>query len=250
MPALAKTAICACQKMFLPPLAFSKPGVILIPLEVYMVNSPSRPNVRPVDPPPLGRPARTPFLCPLPASTPRAGRGRPRHRSLAVGRSMLVVGCFGNQPSIKAKNPAIKANRASSRQMPFFRQPTRWMGRTGWRMVKTCAKVLPLPSNGEGRGEGVRHHQSIPFCSPAQPIKAKNPAIKPYQGISRQTMIIFKSIPQSPLRAPVTGCWAFTVGCWMFPLPGIPPMRLRLCAFALTSPNSSKNRLANPALPW
>ncbi len=33
-----------------PPLAFSKPGVIFIPLEVYMVNSPSRPSSRPDDP--------------------------------------------------------------------------------------------------------------------------------------------------------------------------------------------------------
>jgi len=46
------------SKKLLPPLAFSKPGAILAPLEVYMVNSPSRPNVRPVAPPPFGRPVR------------------------------------------------------------------------------------------------------------------------------------------------------------------------------------------------
>ena len=33
-----------------PPLAFLKPGAILIPLEVYLVNSPSRPNSRPACP--------------------------------------------------------------------------------------------------------------------------------------------------------------------------------------------------------
>ena len=42
-------------------------------LEVYMVNSPSRPNVRPVDPPPLGASVRHPFLLPPPA--PRPARG-------------------------------------------------------------------------------------------------------------------------------------------------------------------------------
>ena len=41
---------------------------------------------------------------------------------------------------------------------------------------------------GEGRGEGERHHQSIPFCSHTQPIKPKTPAIKADQASSRQTM--------------------------------------------------------------
>jgi len=53
-----------CQKKLLPPLAFSKPSVIFIPLKVYMVNSPSRQNLRPVAPPPLGRPVRHSFSLP------------------------------------------------------------------------------------------------------------------------------------------------------------------------------------------
>ena len=66
-------------KPFLP-LAFSKPGAILIPLEVYMVNFPSRPNSRPFDPPVLAergsvsrrqviRPAGTAIV-----SRPQSGR--------------------------------------------------------------------------------------------------------------------------------------------------------------------------------
>ena len=119
MPALAKTAIYVCQKMFLPPLAFSKPGVILIPLEVYMVNSPSRPMLRPVAPPPLGRPVRPPLPLPHPCTRPARG---------GDSRS-LDVGCFVNQPPIKAKTPAIVPNQASSRQTRKFpSHPTSRLG--------------------------------------------------------------------------------------------------------------------------
>ena len=67
------------SKKFRSPLAFSKPGAILAPLEVYMVNSPSRPNVRPVAPPPLGRPVRHSSSLPHAGLRLRAGWGRPRH---------------------------------------------------------------------------------------------------------------------------------------------------------------------------
>ena len=95
-------------------------------------------------------------------------------------------------PPIKAKPPAIKANQASSRQTPFFQtspsEPTRWMGRTGWRMVKSCTQEKSSPG-GEETGEGERHHQSIP-CAYPQPIKAKTPVIVRNQASSRQTMKI------------------------------------------------------------
>ncbi len=90
----------------------------------------------------------------------------------------------GKTPCNRASSRQIKANAVFSNS-PTFGQPTRWMGRTGSRKVETCAKVLPL-RGGEGRGEGERHHQSIPVCSHTQPIKAKTPAIKANQASSRQ----------------------------------------------------------------
>ena len=81
------------------------------------------------------------------------------------------------QGSIKAKTPAIKANRASSRQTPknespLFGQSTRWMGRTGIRQVKTCTKENSSPG-GEDTGEGERHHQSVPFCASRRQSRQK-----------------------------------------------------------------------------
>ena len=75
-----------------------------------MVNFPSRPNLRPVDPPPLGASVR--HACSLPHPGPR-----PRASALDACRAVVGrrrIGCFGNKPSIKAKTPAIVPNQGSS----------------------------------------------------------------------------------------------------------------------------------------
>ena len=77
-----------------------------------MVNFPSRPNLRPVDPHPLASPSGTALLCPIPAPAPR----------VSMGVRCWLLDVFGNQPSIEAKTPAIVHNQASSRQtvkIPF-----------------------------------------------------------------------------------------------------------------------------------
>ena len=93
-------------------------------------------------------------------------------------------------PPIKAKTPAIKANRASSRQTPFFKPPSIW-------------RTHPLdgadrPANGQNVYQGeilswgkqvrasVTTNQS-PIALP-RAIKAKTPVIVHDQGKSRQTM--------------------------------------------------------------
>ena len=138
-----------------PPLAFLKPGAILIPLEVYLVNSPSRPNSRPA--------------CPLfPAE-----RGSVSRRNLARPAGMIIE---TRTPSVRrislrftAPHPvssialhrqggAVRLLPSSSPQPPF-------------------AVDLLLPS---------RHHQAS--------IKAKTPAIVHNQGISRLTVKINKGI--------------------------------------------------------
>ena len=75
-----------------------------------MVISPSRPDLRPVAPPPLGGSVRHHLPLPHPGSHPHAGRGQPRHR----------FPHFHN-PISEIQNPCpipppIKAHRASSRQ--------------------------------------------------------------------------------------------------------------------------------------
>ena len=96
-------SFCHSVKKSSPALAFKKPSAILIPLEVYMVNSPSRPNSRPVAPPdlvecggmtplwhretclPIERPARSaPLLCDLTASVRVRGGDGPVPTLVAV----------------------------------------------------------------------------------------------------------------------------------------------------------------------
>ena len=169
-------------KKILPrPLPFLKNRAILPPLEVYMVNSPSWPNLRllappalvdcggmtplwhretclPVHRPPVPNQTKSDHAHPLPARCSRGG--------FPDLRNPESVSHF---PPIKAKTPVIVHNQGISRQTPknespLFGQSTRWMGRTGIRQVKTCTKENSSPG-GEDTGEGERHHQSVPFCA-------------------------------------------------------------------------------------
>ncbi len=171
-------------------------------LEGYMVISPSRPDLCPVDPPLLGGSVRYRLSLPHPGTHPRMGRGRPRHR----------FPHFHN-PISEIQNPCpipppIKAHRASSRQTRNI--PWHPASRPGtapsvsirvhlrsnspfafWRLAR-----FPLPI------VGIREPRPIP------------PAINPHQGISRH-----------PQKTPVPlDAWSLEVGIWSFPAPS--PLRL------------------------
>ena len=74
-----------------------------------MVNFPSRPNLRPVDPPPSGASVRHNCSLPLPAPRPRAGWGRPRHHfSLLVRPEIRDAKSETRYPN-QAKNPSNRA---------------------------------------------------------------------------------------------------------------------------------------------
>ena len=183
-----------------------------------MVNSPSRPNSRPVDPPalvecggmtplwhretclPIERPARSaPLLCDLTASVRVRGGDGPVPTLVAVE--------FG---SIKAKTPAIKANQASSRH-PLKISKSASHPRHPHPSARRFLRHWML---------GVRCWMLDVGCFGS--IKAKTPAIKANQASSRHPLKISKSAwhPRLPIRprasSSVIGCWAFDVGCWMF----------------------------------
>ena len=99
-----------------------------------MVNSPSRPNPRP--PAPLECGGMTPLW--------RRETCLPGHR------------------------PA----RPPSNQIKHHHSPTRWIGRTGRRMVEPCAREKSSPG-GADTGEGEGHHHSIPFAPTAN--QGRNP---------------------------------------------------------------------------
>ena len=82
----------------------------------------------------------------------------------------------------KAKNPAIKANRASSRQTPNFRSAPV----PGPSKHQTCRRiVMPYPSIPPRPPETRNPQTETRFSANQAPIKAKTPAIVHHQGISR-----------------------------------------------------------------
>ena len=158
-----------------------------------MVNSPSRPNVRPVDPPSLGASVRPAFALPHPGPRLRAGRGQFEISNLRFEIPLLLVAIRkDHQGRIKAKTPAIVPNQGKSRQTPNFQTAVRSAnhpldGANRQTNDKTCAKEKSSPG-GEDTGEGEHHHQSSPRLRPRRQSRQKTPAIKPHQGLSRQTM--------------------------------------------------------------
>ena len=162
-------------KKILPrPLPFLKNRAIFPPLEVYMVNSPSWPNLRllappalvdcggmtplwhretclPVHRPPVPNQTKSDHAHPLPARCSRGG--------IPDLRNPESVPHF---PPIKAKNPAIVHHQGISRQTP--KKPTP-LGASPFHPlcdVATPHLCVKTPSS--------RHDQAS--------IKAKNPAIK------------------------------------------------------------------------
>ena len=179
-----------------------------------MVNSPSRPYLRPVDPPSLGASVRHAFSLPHPGHRLRAGRGQFEIPLLPVAVRK------DHQGRIKAKTPAIVPNQGKSRQTVkiLFR-----VFRVGRGFPSTAFPISEIrepkpdafPSNqgksrlikpyqGKRKNFHVTRHPSPEFhlgdfatprlCvkSPASShnqasIKAKSPVIVHNQGKSRQT---------------------------------------------------------------
>ena len=154
-----------------------------------MVNSPSSLNVRPVAPPPLGGHVRHPIPLPYPAAHPVRG-----------GDAPVPTVNQGKNPSNQGSSSLIKANAKFSMatRIPHpassHRHPSPECPLCDSAPLRLCVKN-PLS----------RHDQAS--------IKAKTPAIKAYQALSRQTPK-FSWPPLSGNQLPAS-------------LPGIPP-----CAFA------------------
>ena len=196
-----------------------------------MVNSPSRPNLRPVAPPPLGASVRLTLPLPHPGIRPRPGRGQfeisnlrlkspsyrwPSARTIKPQsrqkpqQSRLIVPNQGKrqktnitiqsangaapyqpratpwvwpphdtsperaaQPSIKAKTPAIVPHQGKSSLIKSKRQKIQ---------IPSCHRpAIPTFATPRLRAFALNFgHQAS--------IKAKTPAIKPYQGKSRHPL--------------------------------------------------------------
>ena len=188
-------------------VAFLKPGAILIPLEVYMVNSPSRPNLCPVAPPSLGASVRHVFSLPHPGHCLRAGRGQFEISNLRFEIPLLLVAVRkDHQGRIKAKTPPIVPNQGKSRQTPYFQtaanHPLDGANRQTNGKNVYQGEILSRGERTQVRA-GVITNQS-PFAPPS-PIKAKTPAIVPNQGSSRLIKANAKFSNSRPFSQPPAG---------------------------------------------
>ena len=196
-----------------PHLTFPNPCYIT-KLEVYMVNSPSQPNSRPVAPPPPGACVRHNVALPPRrvgtarphvsnsghAPTTRCPRPEPRE-------SKPYFSC--PQGSIKAKTPAIKANRASSRQM-INQQKTASChrpsapGTAGPFLGRAGAAAPPhIDINVWLVTPSTVLYQTPPAFSRLQ-SRQKTPVIVHDQASSRQTMKKLKPTYRAPTAQPLT----------------------------------------------
>ena len=203
------------SKNHLPAPCFLKTRAILTPLEVYMVNSPSRLNTRPVDLPPLGWSVRLTLPLPAPGPVPHGvGTARPHdHRCWSAGRPPGPSSPQSRQkPLYSCIIKAYQGIRQNSRSAPV---PGRSNGQT---CQPHChAKKLHPP----------RPEIRDPSCEPCPPSRQKaqqSRLIVPHQGISRH--------PQK------TAPWSLVLGASLefggWTLGASSPLRLlprKLCAF-------------------
>ena len=232
-----------------------------------MVNSPSRPNLRPPAPVECG--GMTPLWnretclpvdrAGLPKACPRAGRGRPRHRfpaprpEIREPRPDFPLPSRQNQGSIKAKTPAIKAYQAISRQtrkfpmapgIPPWNSPSvsiRVYLRSKFLFASFASFAVPRPC--------ACPKSETRFSLPSRLNQGKNPSnqgssshIKANAKISHGTR---HSAPELPHLCPS----AFI--CGQSPLPNSPFASLRLCAFALKPSNQAlSNQIKANAIPF
>ena len=139
-----------------------------------MVNFPSRPNLRPVDPPPLGASVRHPLSLPHPGIRPRTGRGQFEISNLRL-----------KSPSYRW--PSARTIKAESRQKP---QQSRLIKPYQGKRQKTN---ITIPSANGAAPYQPRAtswvwppHDTSPERASQPSIKAKTPAIKAHQALSRQ----------------------------------------------------------------
>ena len=99
----------------------------------------------------------------------------------------------------------------------LFGQSTRWIGRTVGRMPKRMPGRNPL------LGERKQVREGVPLNS-----LATSPCLHPPINAHRASSCLIKANGENIentsrprcfiLPRPVIGCWAFDVGCWMFPI--------------------------------
>ena len=143
-----------------------------------MVNLPSQPNLRPVDPSSLGASVRHAFSLPPPGPRLRTDRGQFEISNLSFEITLLPVAVRkDHQGRIKAETPVIVPHQGKSRQTPYFQtavrsanHPLDWADRQTDGKTFTKEKSSP---GGEDTGEGERHHQSIPVCAPCRQSRQK-----------------------------------------------------------------------------
>ena len=172
------------------------------------------------------------------------------------------------QGSIKAKTPAIKANRASSRHIKARPEMINWGSRqpspmwsagtcrrfgTGRHVSQFPSTVMPAPSPllpptvrqipDPGRVNQASIKAKKPLIVHDQgSIKAKTPAIKANRASSRQTAFFsLESNAPAPARAPFTpaldvGCSGLVAGCFPIFRPRHPNSRLARLKILFSSP--------------
>ena len=142
-----------------------------------MVNSPSRPNLRPVDPPSLGASGRHAFSLPPPGTRLRTERGQFEISNLSFEITLLPVAVRkDHQGRIKAEIPAIVPHQGKSRQTPYFQTAVHSVNHPlDWADRQTDGKTFTKEKSSPGgdTGEGERHHQSIPVCAPCRQSRQK-----------------------------------------------------------------------------
>ena len=109
----------------------------------------------------------------------------------------LAFRLLPQNPSNQGSSCLIKANAIFPNHHQFG-EPTRWMGRIGRRMVKSCTQEKSSLGR-EETGEGERHHQSILVCATHRQSRQKT----------------FTAPPPTPAPRILLRYWMLGVRCWM-----------------------------------
>ena len=158
-----------------------------------MVNSPSRPNLRPADPPPLGASVRHPHSLPHPGIRPRPGRGQFEISNLRL-----------KSPSSRC--PSARTIKPQSRQKP---QQSRLIVPNQGKRQKTNITIQSANGAAPYQPRATPWvwppHDTSPERASHPSIKAKNPAIVPHQGKSSLIKANAKFSMIAPIRQPAPG---------------------------------------------
>ena len=175
-----------------------------------MVNLPSRPNLRPVDPPPLGASVRHPLSLPHPGIRPRTGRGQFEISNLRL-----------KSPSYRW--PSARTIKAESRQKS--QQSCLIKAHQGNAKKQTSPSRAPTarPHTSPGQRPGFGPRMTPALKGRPNPQSRQKPQqsrlIKPYQGKSshpRQNGSLFMAAPSQSATRLFLRHWMLGVRCWMF----------------------------------